>query len=310
MKKIFRYMGLAVSGLFFLQMAPAVIGNLTTVIKEALNPKPKVAIVSINNTIMNVNPYYKQIKSYLKDDSVKAILLYLESGGGAAGSCQGLYQDILALKAEHKKPIISFTHNICASGAYYIACASDYIIATPSAIVGSIGALIGNFEVSKLLEKYDVKYKVREAGDYKLVLNPFVAGTPEKEKLLQSLTDECYRQFTTDVATSRKLDLNKNKIWANGKIFTGEQALKLKLIDATGSNYFVTKKIKELAKIDPKKELKFVHKESESKLAKFFGKEDDGANIPLAARANLNYISKCFEQVYNNLSNFNLRLFY
>lgn len=281
MNKIWRYIGIGISSLFFIQMLPSLIDGISKNWSNLLYPKTKVAVVSIEGEICNSNRTFRQLKTYFTDPNIRAILLYVDSPGGAAGASQALYADIKALKAEFPKPIITLTPNICASGGYYIACATDHIIAAPSTLIGSIGARIGTFGVKDLLDKVSVKYNVQKSGDYKLVGDPFINATPEGNQLLQSVSDDCYRQFIRDVADSRKLDLKQSTNWANGKIFTGEQAQKLGLVDTIGGNYSAIKKIKELIEVGADKEIEWVNAPKPSKLAQILGDDQSEQNLPV-----------------------------
>lgn len=295
MNKIWRYIGIGISSLIFIQMLPGLITGISKNWSSLIHPKTKVAVISVEGEICNLNSTFRQLKTYFTDPSIRAILLYVDSPGGAAGSSQALYEDIKALKAEFPKPIITLTSNICASGGYYIACATDHIIAAPSTLVGSIGARIGTFGVKDLLDKVSIKYNVQKSGDYKLVGDPFLNATPEGNQLLQALSDDCYRQFIRDVSESRKLDPKQSVNWANGKIFTGEQAKNLGLVDTIGGNYSAIKKIKALIEVGADKEIEWVSEPKLSKLAQLFGNDQDDQGIPVV-------ISELCETVYNKFA--------
>jgi protease-4 len=273
MSKITSYLATAFAVLIFINIAPILITNIKTQYKNMLEPHVNVASIKISDKIMDIDNYSKQLKTYFEDKSIKAILLEIDSGGGAAGSSQAIFNEINTLKKENPKPVVAFTINVCASGAYYIACTADYIITTRSAIVGSIGTFIGCFNVKDLLTKYNVSYLEKHTGSYKTVLNPFVATNPEIDSMLQKLSNSSYEQFTKDVATSRKLSLKEVDKWANGKIFTGEQALHIGLIDENGSKYNAIKKIRELALIKKDEKINWVKEKQPSAIEKLLNNE-------------------------------------
>jgi len=222
--------------LLLLQIAPPIINKISHKIFETVEPKNKVGLVVINSTITSSATWTKQLKKFFKDPEVKAILIKFDSPGGAAGSSEAISQEIRTLKKEYPKPIISYAENICASGAYMIAAVTDYIVAPHSALIGSIGAKISTqFKFKELLEKYDVKTHSFSSGSHKNATDPFVPMSENQEKMLQSVTDSSYEHFAAYISKYRHLNINEKNIWADGKIFTGTDALKLNLIDEIGN---------------------------------------------------------------------------
>jgi protease-4 len=218
--------------------------NITTV-------KNKVARVTIDSMITDSEPYAEQLKTFFEDTNIKAIVVKIESPGGIPGSCQALFTEIQELKKQHPKPIIALVENMCASGGYYVACSTDHIIAAKSSLIGSIGAVFQTFfTVKDLAAQWHIQTYTVSAGKYKNAMNHFEAPTPEQLAMLQQVADSVYLQFATDVAKTRKLSLNDKDVWAEGKIFTGQQALDLHLIDETGSYFQVIEYIKKTALIE------------------------------------------------------------
>jgi len=269
MSKITKLVWTGMAVLMFISAAPALINSIKDNYEEMLKSHVKVASVKISGEIKEIDDYVKDLTKYFKNKEIKAILLEIDSPGGAAGSSQALFNEIQCLKKEYPKPIVCLTNNICASGGYYIAATADYIITSQSALVGSIGTYIGFFNVDELLKKYNVAYVAKYTGAYKTLASPLVARNPENEKLLQALADSCYDHFTRDMANCRKLDLKEVNNWANGKVFTGEQALKLRLVDENGSKYNAIKKIKELAAIKEDEEITWVKTKEPNVITKF-----------------------------------------
>lgn len=255
--------------LAFISIAPGLISNIKTQYQESLKPHIKVAKIKVSGEIKEVESYLKQLTKYFKDSTIKAVLLEIDSPGGCAGTSKAFFNEIQLLKKEYPKPVICLSSQCCASGAYYIACASDYIIASPAAMIGSIGVTVSFFNINNVLKKYDVNYVDKHSGKYKTAGSPFLPNNPDQEQMLQELSDDIYSQFTNDVAACRKLVLTEADKWANGKIFTGQQALKLGLIDETGSQSNAIKKIKELALIKDEEEISWVTEAEPNLISKF-----------------------------------------
>lgn len=214
-----------------------------------MSTKTKIGVISIKDALSDSEDYVKKIKDYLSDNSIKALVIKMNCPGGSAGTSQDIFGEIKKLKEKYSKYVITFVENLSASGGYYIASASDYIIATPGALVGSIGSYMAYPEFKNLMDQIKVKYKVVKSGDYKTAGNPFLESTEKQIKMLQEVSDDVYDQFIKDVSTQR-VNLSKNiKDWADGKIFTGQQALKLGLIDQLGSRSDIEKILEEKAKL-------------------------------------------------------------
>lgn len=268
--KLFDYIKWIFLLLIFLQFAPTIFKGIKENYKHLTTERTKVGKVDIKGTIQSSEHTIKHLKTYFKNKSIKAIFLNIESPGGTAGTSQAIFSEIQALKKKHMKPVICFAENVCASGAYYIACAADSIIATPSAFIGSIGVYIAHPQFKEFIEQYNIKYNIIKTGTYKATGSPFLEETPEQRAMLQSLTDDTYNQFTSDVAQNRqKLSLKNVSKWANGKIFTGKQALQLGLIDKVGSLSTVEQEIREKAPI--KGEIEWITAPQPSLYQKFFG---------------------------------------
>ncbi len=269
MSKITNILSVILMVLVFASTAPGLIKSIKKQYQESLKAHVKVAKIKITSDIKDLSEQSKQITKHFKDPEIKAILLEIDSPGGCAGTSKAFFNEIQLLKKEYPKPIVSLSQKCCASGAYYIASVSDYIIASSTSIVGSIGVTVGFFNISNVLKKYDVSYIDKHSGTYKTAGTPYLPNNPEQELMLQELSDNIYSQFTSDVASCRKLALSEIDKWANGRIFSGEQALKLKLIDETGSEYNAIKKIRELALIKDEEEITWVSEKEPNLIAKF-----------------------------------------
>jgi len=256
--------------LLFLQLAPALLMGVKKQFSRYVEQKTSVAIVEIKGILTNSNDYNKQLHKYFSDPEIKAILIKMECPGGASGTSAAIFNEIRELKKEHPKPIVTLVENLCASGGYYIASATDRIIAPQAAIVGSIGAAMNYmFKLRDFVEQFKIHYTPITAGDFKCMTDPFCDLTPEQRALLQGVVSDTYEQFTQDVAQQRNLVLNQAPNWANGKIFTARQALKLGLVDEIGSASTAVKAIKELALIDG--EIEWIKQDEPHGLLRMFG---------------------------------------
>lgn len=266
--------------LILLQIAPPIIKGFIKNYTSLLEPQTQVAYLPIKGVLYDSTHYVHYLRKYFKDNDIKAILLRVECAGSAAATGEIIAHEIETLKKEFPKPIITLCENICTSGAYYIASSTDYIIAAPSTFVGSVGATIPyQFRFDKLMKQWHIEYKEISSGEYKNSTDPFVETTPEQLAMLQGLSDDSYHNFIEHVAKQRhKLSKEKAKEWANGKIFTGNQALKLGLIDQVGSQSDAIAKIKELAIIVG--EIEWVKPEPRSGLLSLFSTDrEDGTEL-------------------------------
>ena len=240
--------------LLILTFAQPLIKMLKETYRKTVEPHTKVGYLEIRGLVDDASKYTKQLQPLFKDNDIKAILIKIESLGGVAGSSEALFNEIMNMKKEHPKQIAVLVENVCASGAFWVACSADHIVASPVAWVGSIGAYIQSFRLKEFINYHNIKYESPKAGAYKNVTDPFVDVTPEQTAMLQTLCDQTYQEFTQTVAhrRSNKLSLNTVNEWANGKIFTGRQALELGLVDELGSKSNAVTWLKEKALIEGK----------------------------------------------------------
>ena len=268
--------------LIFLQIVPFFIKNIRDQYHDLIKDKTVVGIVPFKKPLTDAEPYIKNLTEFFKNTSIKAIVLKMDCPGGAAGSSQTIFNELKALKKKYPKPVIVFVENVCASGAYYVACGADVIIASPSAFIGSIGVYIPRPELKEFIEQFKIKYSVVKTGSFKTVGDPFLADTPEQLAMLQSLTNATYKQFIEDVAAQRsKLALANASSWAEGKIFTGTQALDLGIIDKVGSPATVEQELRE--RIDVVGEIEWRKACEPSTFAKFFSDVDAESFASLVA---------------------------
>jgi len=193
----------------------------------------KIAIVEIRGVITQSSGVIEEIHQYLEDDGVKAIILRIDSPGGGVGPSQEIHREILKVKG--KKKIVTSMGSVAASGGYYIACASDLIVANPGTITGSIGVIMEFTNIEELFKKIGIKGVVVKSGEHKDIGSPFREMTPEEKRIIQEVIDSVHQQFIKAVAEGRKLDRAKVTEIADGRILTGEQAKQLGLVDQIGN---------------------------------------------------------------------------
>jgi len=281
--------------LLVINFIPVVFSNIKTSLEDALSSEVHVGLLKIRGVLMDSSYYVKKIDEFAKASDIKGLILKIESPGGAPGTSQELFNEIKKFKKD--KPVVVFTENICGSGAYYAAIAANKIICTPSALMGSIGNFMQITNVKDLLDNWKIKTDFIQSGEFKTVGSPLNKKmTPEERAYLQEISDDIYKQFTQDVAQCRKLDLKKHQIWANGKVFTGNAALKLNLVDCLGSMQDATDAMKKLLKT--KEELKFIQPAKKGGLLSLLGGEDDIYGSA-ESTSSADTVAKFLSNVYN-----------
>ncbi len=194
----------------------------------------KVAVIRIEGIILDSRETIEELRHYRDNPSVKAIVLRIDSPGGAVVPSQEIFAEVRKTKAEGKIKVVTSMGNVAASGGYYIAAATDRIVANPGTLTGSIGVIMELANVKGLLEKVGVQSVVIKSGRHKDMASPFRAMTPEDRALLQTVLDDVHAQFIDAVATGRSLQLEQVKTLADGRIFTGKQAQTVNLVDELG----------------------------------------------------------------------------
>ncbi len=197
--------------------------------------KDSIGVVDIEGVITSSRKINEEIIKFGKNERIKGVVLRINSPGGGVGPSQEIYEEVKKLKA--KKAVVAAIGAVGASGGYYVACGADRIVANPGSITGSIGVIIEFLNVRDLVEKIGVKGMVVKSGPMKDVGNPMREMTAEERKMVQGLIDNIYHQFVDAVADARKIERSKVEKIADGRIFSGEQAKKIGLVDFLGNFY-------------------------------------------------------------------------
>jgi protease-4 len=193
----------------------------------------KIAVLEIRGVIVDPEPVVEKLIKFRKNAKVKAIILRIDSPGGGVGPAQEIYAEVKKVKRE-KKVLVSMG-SVAASGGFYIACAADKVIANPGTLTGSIGVIVETLNVEELFRKLGLRAEVVKSGKHKDIGSPTRPMTEEDRRMLQSVIDSVHEQFIKAVAEGRKLPLEKVRELADGRIFSGEQAKSLGLIDDLGT---------------------------------------------------------------------------
>ena len=207
----------------------------------------RIGLVRIEGVIADSKNVIEELHHFRDDQSIKAILLRIDSPGGAVVPSQEIYDEVKKIKEAGKKKIISSMGTVAASGGYYIAAGSERIIANPGTLTGSIGVIMELVNVEGLLQKIGVEGVTIKSGKNKDVGSPFRKMKDEERALMQHVLDDVHAQFIEAVAEGRALDIEKVRTFADGRIFTGRQAKEIGLVDELGSLEVAVKRTAELA---------------------------------------------------------------
>jgi protease-4 len=239
----------------------------------------KVGVVEIKGLIADSRPILKQLEKFQRDSRIKAIVVRINSPGGAVGPSQEILREIE--KIRKNKKVVASLGTLAASGGYYIACGADLIMANRGTATGSIGVVMQFTNVEALTKKIGLDFFNLKAGRYKDVGSPFRPMTKEEQEYLQGLINNIYQQFLSDVARNRKIPLEKLRGLAEGKIYTGEEAKAVGLVDAFGNLPDAIEKAGRLAGIKGRVEAVYAQKEGFSLLRLLLGEdtEDTLANL-------------------------------
>ena len=249
----------------------------------------KIGVIDVEGVILDPRTVVKQLREFRRDDSIRAIILHVNTPGGGAAASQEIYSEVRRIRDEKKKKIVASIETLGASGGYYISSATEKIYADPASIVGSIGVISQWVNYEDLLKWAKLKDVTFKAGALKDTGNPARPMTPEEKAYFQSLINDMHGQFISAVAEGRKLKMDDVKKLADGRVWTGQQALPLKLVDQIG-DFRVA--VEETAKaVGIKGEPTLVHPEKERRtlLDLIFG--DVSEYIPDRAKLLENHVS-------------------
>jgi protease IV len=208
----------------------------------------KIAIVEVEGMLINaksggfleptenvVSLFTQELNAAAADSKVKAVVLRVNSPGGTVSASDAMYQILKRFKQQTGKPVVASAQEVAASGAYYVSCGADKIVAQPTSIVGSIGVIFETFNLQGTMLKLGIRPGSFKSAEHKDIGSPFRDPTPEEEKIMQGLVDEYYARFKEVVTGNRHLPQDQTfTTLTDGRVFSGEQAAKLGLVDQTG----------------------------------------------------------------------------
>ena len=194
----------------------------------------KIGVVDLDGVIVDPNEMVEQLRKFADDDSIKAIIIHVNSPGGGVAASEEIYREVKRVRDEKHKRIVASIETVGASGAYYVSSATNKIYADSGSVVGSIGVIAEWVNYGDLMRWAKLKPEVLKVGQFKDTGDPTRELTPAERQYLQGLIDNMYGQFVQAVADGRHAKVADRKSIADGRVWTGEQALGMHLIDEIG----------------------------------------------------------------------------
>lgn len=235
----------------------------------------KIGVLPLRGVILESEDFIKQLDEFVDDDNIKAIVIRIDSPGGGVGPSQEIYRAIR--KANEQKPVVTSVGNVCASGGYYAALGTRHIVSNPGSLVGSISVIMQFVDASELIAWAKLKPEIIKSGPYKDMGNPTRSLTAAERATLQSLVNSVHSQFVTAVVDGRRaagMTTEAAAAIADGRVFSGEQALELKLVDTLGSLQDAVETAAKMAGIEGKPKTVYPLKKK-SKLLDFLLEESE-----------------------------------
>ncbi len=242
-----------------------------------IDSKEHTAVIDVMGPIAedkdaNAASIIESLRNAVKDKQTKGIILHSNSPGGSPVQSAYVYEEIRAIKKQHPElPIYAVVSDICASGCYYIASATDKIFVNPSSLIGSIGVLMDGFGFVDIMQKLGVERRLLTAGTHKAMLDPFSPPKIDETQYMQGLLDQVHQQFISAVKAGRGDRLIESPDMFSGLVWTGEAGVKIGIADAFGTEDYVAKDIIGAEKrVDFTKQSRFLDKIA-GKLGASFG---------------------------------------
>jgi len=195
--------------------------------------KGNIGIVEVTGPILSSRQVIENIKIFRDDDDIKAIVVRVDSPGGGVGPSQEIFRELM--KTRPVKTVVASMGSVAASGGYYIAAGAQAIVANPGTITGSIGVIMEHVNLTELVQKIGISPLVIKSGEFKDLGSPFRELGDNERQLLQELVDELHQQFVSDAARARNIEKQTMGDIADGRIYTGQTALDLNLVDRMGN---------------------------------------------------------------------------
>jgi len=223
-----RFFWLALAGVALLIAANALLSDVD------VPGEDRIGLIRVEGVILDAKDTVADIKRFGDSSSIKAIVLRIDSPGGGVVPSQEIHDAVQRVRNKQNKTVVASMGTVAASGGYYIAAAADWIIANPGTLTGSIGVIMELVNLEGLLKKVGVEGIVVKSGHYKDIGSPFRRMSADDRRILQAVMDDVHDQFIEAVAEGRSLDVAAVRALADGRIFTGRQAVDAKLVDELG----------------------------------------------------------------------------
>ncbi|MGD8387917.1 MAG: signal peptide peptidase SppA [Desulfobacteraceae bacterium] len=217
----------------FLLAGVTVVGHFFGTSGSPLSFGAKIGVIPIEGTLEDSHHILSQIVQFREDNSIRAILLRINSPGGRVAPAQEIYREIR--RTTQRKRVIVSMGDVAASGGYYVAAAADRIVANPGTILGSIGVIMEFLQVQELLKKAGVGLEVLKSGEFKDIGSPHREMTPRERALMMEMLHDIQDQFVQAVAQGRKIPREEIERIADGRVFSGKRGKELGLVDQLGN---------------------------------------------------------------------------
>ena len=235
----------------------------------------KIGVVELDGVIFSPKQIVPQLKKFTDDDSIKAIIIHVNSPGGGVAASEEIYREVKRIRDEKKKRIVASIETVGASGAYYVASATNKIYADKGSVVGSIGVIAEWVNYGELMRWAKLNPITMKAGEFKDTGSPTREMTPAEREYMQALIDNMHTQFINAVADGRHAKEDDIRAIANGKVWTGEQALSMKMVDQIADFEGAVKDTARAVNISGEPTLVWPPKEKRSGLDLLFGDVSD-----------------------------------
>lgn len=209
------------------------ISTLVALFQKDIPVGDKIALIRVEGPILDSKKTIEELKDYVKDRAIKAIVIRVDSPGGGVVPSQEIYEEIK--KATAAKKVVISMGSLAASGGYYISSPASRIVANPGTTTGSIGVIMQMPNLKGFMDKLGIKSEVITSGKHKDIASPFRGIGKEERQILQSVMDDVHEQFISAVAEGRKMPVEAVRKIADGSVFSGKQALKIGLVDELGN---------------------------------------------------------------------------
>ena len=214
---------------------------------SATTPGPGIGIIRIEGVITDPESTLKCVRDFKRRKDVKAVIVRINSPGGAVGAAQEIFQALTDL--DKKKPVIASLESIAASGGYYAALGARKIVANPGTLTGSIGVIMEVPNIGPLLKRLGIETTVVKSGTFKDIGSPTRAMTGQEKALLEGVLKDVHNQFMEDVSRRRSISMKQVKELAQGQVFSGRKAKTLGLVDILGNFNTAIEEAKRLGRI-------------------------------------------------------------